>query len=111
MKYSEYLATRKQDLLGNPAKLHELVEVEASILLFQDLKQAAHMARAVASASKGDPNVSVEEVVSIHALIGSYWRNGYNSLVAQGILVERKPEVVEPEPDPTPPPPPTGSTN
>jgi hypothetical protein len=97
MKYSDYLATRRQDLMGNPAKMGELIEVEGMRLLYSDLRQAMYMARAIADGAKGDPKVSVEEVISIHALINAYHHQGYNALVMQGVIVPpRSPDVVEP---------------
>ncbi len=103
MKYTEYLDARKKDLTGNTAKVGELIEVESSRLLYHDLRQATHLARAIATGSKGTPDVSVEEVISVHALINAYYRNGYNSLVASGHIVELP--VPEPEASPSQPPP------
>ena len=102
MKYTEYIDTRKADLLGNPKKLGELIEVEATRILYKDLKQATYLARAIAEGAKGNPAVSVEEVISVHALINAYYQNGYNALVEQGHVLVRVPE---PDPSPTQPPP------
>ncbi len=88
MKYSEHLEIRKKDLVGNTKKVGELIEVEAMRLLYKDLRQAALLARAVSETARGNPGVSVEEVISIHALINAYYRNGYVALVEQGLVVE-----------------------
>jgi hypothetical protein len=82
----------------------DLIEVEAMAVLFKDLKQATYLARAIASGAKGNSNVSVEEVISVHALINAYYQNGYNALVQQGHIL-----LKAPEPDPTPTQPPPGS--
>jgi hypothetical protein len=97
MTFQDYIEQRKRDLQEtDDSKLQEQIEVEAMVLLRQDLLNAVRVASSVSLHANGKSQVSMQDVLQVYTLMQTYSVIAYRSLLAKG-EIERpvKEEAVE----------------